>query len=374
MQVEEELVWPKEAPRKWYLKFDRFMTEQGYSRCHSDHCVYFKRLENGSYIILLLYVDDMLVVGSNMQDINVLKKKLANSFAMKDLGAAKKILGMRITRDRKNHKLTLSQGEYIEKVLERFRMQNEKPVSTPLASHFKLTKEMCPKTQEEIEYMSRVPYSSTVGSLMYAMVFTRPDIAHAVGVVRRYMNNPGKEHWEEVKWILRYLRGTATHALCFGGSNTFLQGYVDSDMAGDKDSRRSTTGYVFTIGGTIVSWISKLQKVVALSTTEVEYVAATEASKEMIWLQRFMEELGKKKENNRLYCDSESFIHLAKNSTFHSNTKNIQLRYHFIRSILEDGHLKLEKIHTSQNPADMLTKGVTREKLSSCSVSVGLQE
>jgi hypothetical protein len=99
---------------------------------------------------------------------------------------------------------------------------------------------MCPKTQEEIEYMSRVPYSSTIGSLMYAMVCTRPDIAHAVGVVRRYMNNLGKEHWEEVKWILRYLRGTATHALCFGGSDTVLQGYVDSDMVGDKDSRRST--------------------------------------------------------------------------------------------------------------------------------------
>jgi hypothetical protein len=122
------------------------MTEQGYSRCHSDHCVYFKKIENGSFIILLLYVDDMLFVGSNMQDINVLKKKLSNSFAMKDLGAAKKILGMRITRDMKNSKLTLSQGEYIEKVLEKFRMQNEKPVSTPLANHFKLTKEMFPKT------------------------------------------------------------------------------------------------------------------------------------------------------------------------------------------------------------------------------------
>jgi hypothetical protein len=169
-------------------------------------------------------------------------------------------------------------------VLERFRMKNAKLVSTPLESHFKLTKEMCPKTQEEIEYMSRVPYSSTIGSLMYVMVCTRPNIAHAVGVVSRYMNNPGKEHWEVVKWILRYFRGTTTHALCFGGSNIVLQGYVDSDMEGDKDSRRSTTGYVFTIGGTIVSWISKLQKVVSLSTTEVEYVASTKASKEMIWL------------------------------------------------------------------------------------------
>jgi hypothetical protein len=159
----------------------------------------------------------MRVAGSNMQDTNVLKKKLSNSFAMKDLGIAKKILGMRIKRDTKNCKLTLSQGEYIEKVVERFRIQNAKLVSTPLANHFKLTREMCPNIHEDIEYMSRVPYSSVVGSLMYAMVFTTPNIAHAVGFVSRYMNNLGKEHWEAVNWILRYLRGIATHALCFEG-------------------------------------------------------------------------------------------------------------------------------------------------------------
>ena len=153
---------------------------------------------------------------------------------------------------------------------------------------------MCLETQEEIDYMSKVPYSSAVGSLMYAMVCTRLDIAHAVGVVSRYMNDPSKEHWMAVKWILRNLRSTTSHALCFGGSSIVLHGYVDSDMAGDKDSRRSKIGYAFIVGGTIVSCISKLQKVVALSSTEVEYVAAIEASKEMIWLQRFMEELGKK--------------------------------------------------------------------------------
>ena len=134
---------------------------------------------------------------------------------------------------------------------------------------------------------------------MYAMVCTRPDVAHVVGVVRRHMNKPGKEHWEAVQWNLRYLRGITSHALCFGGSDIVLQGYVDADMDGDKDSRRRTTGYVFTVGGTIVSWISKLQQVVALSKTEVEYVSTTEASKEMIWLQRFMEELGKKQENSK---------------------------------------------------------------------------
>jgi hypothetical protein len=188
----------------------------------------------------------------------VLKKKLPNSFAMKYFGAAKKILGMRTTKDRKNLKLTLFQGEYIEKVLERFRLKNENPVSTPLASHLKLTKEMCPKTWEEIEYMSRVPYSSTVGSLMYVMVFTRPDITHEVGVVSSYMNDTGKEHWEEIKWIHRYLRGTSTHELCFEGLDIVLQGYVDSYMAGDKYSRRNTTWYVFIVGGKTIIWISKM--------------------------------------------------------------------------------------------------------------------
>jgi hypothetical protein len=127
------------------------------------------------------------------------------------------------------------------------------------------------------------------------MVCIRPYISHAMGIVSRYMNNPSKYHWEAVKWILRYLRGTYIHALCFGGSNIVLHGYVDSNMVGDKDSRRSTTRYVFTVGGRNVSWISKMKKVVALSTTEVEYVVATYASKEMIWLQRFMEELGRRR-------------------------------------------------------------------------------
>jgi hypothetical protein len=187
---------------------------------------------------------------------------------------------------------------------------------------------MCPKTQKKIESMSRVPYSSTVGSSMYAMVFTRPDIAHAVVVVvSRHMNNPGKENWEVVKWILGYLRGTATHALYFQGSDIVLQVYVDSDMEGEKDSRRSTTRYVFTIGGTKVGCISKLQKVVALSTIKTEYVVATKASKEMIFLQRFMEELRKKQKISRLYYDNDN---IAKKSSFHLKTKHIHLKYHFI--------------------------------------------
>ncbi|KAK0573601.1 hypothetical protein LWI29_010645 [Acer saccharum] len=362
----------KQAPRQWYKKFDGFMQKNGYFRCNADHCCYFKKVKS-SFIILLLYVDDMLVAGANLEEINNLKKQLSSEFEMKDLGAAKQILGMRISRDEQGGTLQLSQAEYIRKVLQRFNMSDAKPVKTPLASHFRLSKEQCPETDEEKDFMARVPYASAIGSLMYAMVCTRPDISHAVGVMSRYMSNPGKQHWEAVKWILRYLRGTTEKCLTFRKDELKLEGYVDSDFAGEVDHRRSTTGYVFTLGSTAISWVSQLQKIVTISTTEAEYVAVTEASKKLIWLQGLLAELGFEQEMNVLHSDSQSAIHLAKNSAFHSRTKHIDLRYHFIRSLIEDGVLKLVKIVGSKNPADMLTKPVTTEKLELCAASVGLQ-
>jgi hypothetical protein len=347
------------------------MQKNGYYKCNADHCCYFKRFES-SYIILLLYVDDMLVASSDMDEIKKLKKQLSSKFDMKDLGAAKQILGMRIHRDKQRGILQLSQAEYIGRILKRFNMSDAKAVSTPLSSHFRLSKDQSPKTKEEEGFMAKVPYASAIGSLMYAMVCTRPDIAHAVGAVSRFMTNPGKQHWEAVKWILRYLRGTTDKCLCFRKGKLRLQGFAYVDFAGEVDHRRSTTGYVFTLGTIAVSWVSQIQKIVALSTTKAEYVAVTEASKEMIWLQSLLAELGFRQAKNVLHSDSQSAIHLAKNSTFHSRTKHIGLRYHFVRSLLDDEVLTLEKIQGSKNPADMLTKVVTIEKLELCSASVGL--
>ncbi|RVX04508.1 Retrovirus-related Pol polyprotein from transposon TNT 1-94 [Vitis vinifera] len=370
-KLRKSLYGLKQAPRQWYNKFDNFMHRIGFKRCEVDHCCYVKSFDN-SYIILLLYVDDMLIAGSNIEKINNLKKQLSKQFAMKDLGAAKQILGMRIIRDKANGTLKLSQSEYVKKVLSKFNMNEAKPVSTPLGSHFKLSKEQSPKTEEERDHMSKVPYASTIGSLMYAMVCTRPDIAHTVGVVSRFMSRLGKQHWEAVKWILRYLKGSLDTCLCFTGASLKLQGYVDADFAGDIDSRKSTTGFVFTLGGTTISWTSNLQKIVTLSTTEAEYVAATEAGKEMIWLHGFLDELGKKQEMGILHSDSQSAIFLAKNSIFHSKSKHIQTKYHFIRYLVEDKLVILEKICGSKNPTDMLTKGVTIEKLKLCAASIGL--
>ena len=163
-------------------------------------------------------------------------------------------------------------------------MSDAKPVSTPLASHFHLSKDQSPETKKERKFMAKVSYTSAIGSLMYAMAYTRPDIGYAMGVVSRFMSNPDKAHWEAVKWILRYLRGTTEKCLYFGEGELKVQGYVDADFGGEVDHRRSTTGYIFTIGNTTVNWMLRLQKIVTLSTTKAEYVAMTEVSKEMIWL------------------------------------------------------------------------------------------
>jgi len=303
-RLKKSLYGLKQAPRQWYKKFDAFMLEHSFSRLEADHCVYIKRYGQGKYIILLLYVDDMLIVGHDKNMISRLKKDLGSQFAMKDLGPAQQILGMRIIRDRKKNKLWLSQEKYIEKVLKRFNMKDAKSVGTPLAAHFKLSADLSPSDDKEKQEMSRIPYASAVGSLMYAMVCTRPDIAHSVGVVSRFLTNPGKQHWEAVKWILRYLKGTSYHCLCFGNNDIVLEGFADADMVGDVDTRKSTTGYVYTFAGAAVSWVSRRQKVIALSTTEAEYIVATEACKEMLWMQCFLGELGIKQDKYVLHCDS----------------------------------------------------------------------
>ncbi|GJU85887.1 retrovirus-related pol polyprotein from transposon TNT 1-94 [Tanacetum coccineum] len=267
-RLNKSLYGLKQAPRCWYKRFDSFIKSLEYNRLHADSCAYFKRFGNNDFIILLLYVDDMLVARPNKYRINKLKAQLAMEFEMKDLGPANKIIGMQIHRDRVSRKIWLSQKSYVKKILQRFNMQYCKPISTLFPTDVKLSSKMSPSNEKERIEMSRVPYSSAVGILMFAMICTRPNIAHAVGVVSRYMAEPGRGHWEGVKRILRYIKGTLDVALCFRDSDLIVKGYVDSDYVGDLDRSKSTTGYVFILSGRIVSWVSKLQSVVAMSTTE----------------------------------------------------------------------------------------------------------
>jgi hypothetical protein len=347
------------------------MVSIDFHRSNYDSCVYFKKLDGGDFVYLLLYVDDMLIASSNLKEVRRLKEQLSSAFEMKDLGAAKRILGMEITRDRSKRKLFLSQKSFAEKVLRRFGMEKAKVVSTPLAAHFKLSAALSPKSDAEKKYMEKVPYSSAVGSLMYLMVCTRPDIAQAVSVVSRYLSCPGKGHWEAVKWIFRYLRGTIDARLEFGNGKA-LTGYVDADFAGDLDKRRSLTGYVFTLGDCAISWKSTLQATVALSSTEAEYMAITEAIKEAIWLKAFVGEMSSFEGPITVFCDNQSAIHLTKDRMYHEKTKHIDIRYHFVRDVISEGKVAVKKIGTESNPADMLTKPLPIAKFKLCSSLVSV--
>ncbi|KAG8498774.1 hypothetical protein CXB51_005214 [Gossypium anomalum] len=245
----------KQSPRQWYKRFDSFMTSHDFKRSSLDSCVYFKKNSDGSFVYLLLYVDDMLI-------------------AAKDKGEIRK---------------------------------SAKPISTPLAAHFRLSSALSLQSDDEIEYMSHVPYSSAVGSLMYAMVCSRPDLSYAVSA--------------------------------FGRTKDGVIGYVDADFAGDLDRRRSLTGYVFTIGGCGISWKATLQTTVALSTTEAKYMAITEACKEAIWLKGLFSELNEDLQISTIFCDSQSAIFLTKDQMFHKRTKHIDVRYHFVRDIITRGDI-----------------------------------
>nr|GEZ89782.1 retrovirus-related Pol polyprotein from transposon TNT 1-94 [Tanacetum cinerariifolium] len=236
-----------------------------------------------------------------------LKDQLSKEFDMKDLGAAKTILGMEIQRVRKMGKLTLSQTDYISKVLKKFNMRCCKPVPTSLAPHFKLSSHECPKSEEVKEDISRVPYLSAIGSLMYAMVCVRLDLAHVVSIVSRYMHNPDKMHWEAVKCILRYLKVTSNIGLSFEkgrASPNGVVGHVDSDYAGDLGARKSLSSYIFSHYGSVISWYSSFQAIKTLSTTEAEYISSTEGVKEAIWLRGMVNEFGLPQELALLVFDT----------------------------------------------------------------------
>ncbi|KAH9770981.1 hypothetical protein KPL71_012549 [Citrus sinensis] len=334
----------KQSPRQWYLRFDGFMLENSFQRCHFDCCVYHKDVGDDKEIYLLLYVDDMLIACKHMDQINKLKQQLGGSFDMKDLGEAKKILGVELIRDRRNGTLILSQQNYIRKVLERFEA-------------------------------SSIPYSSAVGCLMYAMVLTKPDLSYAVSVVNRYMANPGKEHWKTVIWILRYLNGTINYGLIYGTDGmkeVNVGGFVDSDYAGDLDKRRSLTGYLFRLSGCTISWKASLQNVVVLSTTEAKYTAAADAIKEAIWLKGMVTDLGYEQRQITVHCDSQSAIYLRKNQIHHEKTKHIDIKLHFVRLEVSKRVVKLVKIHTDDNVADMLTKALPGAKFEFCVNSIGV--
>ena len=250
-------------------------------------------------------------------------------------------------------------------------MHETKSVSIPLAAHFKLSKLQMPSSESERREMSSIPYANIVGSIMYIMICTRPNVAHAISVASRYMSNHGKEHWNALKWILKYLKGSVDVGLHFGGGgwsrgDVALRGYCDSDYAANLDNMKSQSGYIFTLYGTTISWKPNLQSVVALSTTEAEYISLTEAAKEALWLQGILQDFDIQQDGVEILCDSNSTICLAKHQMFHERSKHVDVRRHFIRDEVKKGMIKVVKVPTEENASDMLTKALPVSKFKYC--------
>eukprot|EP00171_Calliarthron_tuberculosum_P001876 IDg1876t1 len=346
----------KQASRQWHEKIDGFLIgEMSFTASNHDPCLYVRKDKRGISIITL-YVDDLLIASSNLNDLSSIKSKLASRFKMKDCGRASICLGLEIRNDPNGKKIFLSQKRYAEKILGRFGMLNSKPISTPMDQQVSLD-------NLKGELVDPTLYRQAIGSLMYLSVGTRPDITFAVSRLAQYVENPTKQLWTLVKRIFRYISGTRNMGIAFNETEPLAPlGYTDSDWGGCKTSRKSTSSFSFIISGGLVSWKSKKQTCVAQSSSKAEYIALSIAVKEAIWIQEIFKFLMPDHYQSPilLFVDNQGSIKMAKNDASGTRTKHIDVRYHFARDMLSKNLYTIEYIPTSLMVADILTKPLQR--------------
>ena len=342
-----------------------------FERSEVDQAVFYRRVGSQSMIILV-HVDDCTIIAPNLPLIQVFKAQIAKQVKITDLGELHWLLGIEIKRNRELRTIHLSQRAYIQSILQRYNLHELKPVSVPMDPSARFSTAQAPSTTQEFAAMRNVPYHEAVGSLMYAALGTRPDIAYAVQTVSRFSINPGQAHWEAVKRIFRYLKGTSELWLTFGGKEKELTGYADADGSMAED-RHAISGYAFILHGGAVSWSAKRQEIVSLSTTESEYVAATHAAKEALWLRSLLLQIFEiKLSPTTLFSDNQSAIALTKDHQYHARTKHIDVRFHFIRYVVENGQLHLIYCPTEDMVADSLTKALPSAKVKHFASELGL--
>eukprot|EP00253_Pinus_taeda_P001803 PITA_01803 len=330
----------KQAPRAWYMKIDQYLTDNGFQRSPSD-------------------------ANLSAHLIHGIKQDLCRTFDMTDLGLLHYCLGVEVWQT-ENH-IFLSQSKYAKNLVDRFRMQNCKPATTPMAPGLKLS------AQSFSHLVDETLFRQLVGSLIY-LTATRPDISFAVSYISRFMSAPKADHWIAAKRVLRYVHGTSNYGLLYTRSfDPILSGYTDSDWAGSIDDRKSTAGYVFSLGSGAVTWTSKKQQVVALSSIEAEYRGAVKTACEAVWLRCMLEDMHVSQTNpTSLFCDNQGVLKLAKNPVFHERTKHVETHCHYIRQLVEDGSVHLRYVPTTEQPADIFTKPLGPNKFVKFRGSIGV--
>jgi len=323
-------------------------------------------------VILLLYVDDLVLAAPSKELVNWIRLKLCGEFSMTDLGKLRNFLGLEIKGNRSRRTLLLSQERYVQRILAAHGMLDCIPSSTPADPHIRLEKSKVDFQATEAECRK---YKSAVGSSMYAILGTRPDLAYAVSKVSQFSINPDNSHWTAVKRVFRYLAGTANPGLYYGGQRNGT-GFTDADW-GSAGDRKSIGGYTFILNGAAICWNSKKQATVALSSTEAEYMALTQAVKQSLWLQGALSEMGAKKhllEVEEIQIDNQGAIALARNPEYHARTKHIDIQYHFIREDVENPEIKRAYCPTSENTADVFTKALPNVAFTKHTLGLGLRD
>lgn len=318
LRLKKALYGLRQAPRAWNTKLDDTLPHLGFTRSPNEHAVY-ARGDGNKRVLLGVYVDDLIVTGADADEVDRFKLQMKESFKMSNLGELTYYLGMEVRQDADG--ITLCQGGYVDKILQKAGMADCNPVHVPMEARLKLSKE------SKNPPVDATLYRSIVGSLRY-LVHSRPDISFAVGYVSRFMENPMTEHFGAVKHLLRYIAGTRNYDCQFvKGKAARLAGYSDSDMAGDVDDRKSTSGVLFLFAGSPVTWQSSKQRVVTLSSCEAEYVAATTVACQGVWLGRLIGDLlGADPEVATIFIDNKAALQLCKNPVFHDRSKHIETR------------------------------------------------
>jgi hypothetical protein len=366
LKLKKALYGLRQAPRAWNAKLDSELMKLGFVRNPLEHAVY-RRSDRDGFLLVGVYVDDLIITGSNKASIELFKQEMKGKFSMSDLGLLSYYLGIQVNQQAGMTKLC--QSSYTLKILEQAGMKGCNPCAVPMENRLKLSK------NDKTPAVDKTKYRSIIGSLRY-LVNTRPDIAYAVGIVSRYMEEPRASHWAAVKQILRYLAGTVQFGCVYKSQgSTELVGYSDSDLVGDVDDRRSTSGCVFLLGSSLVTWASQKQRVVALSSCEAEYIASANAACQGIWLSRLLGELlNIQAPTVKLLVDNKSAIALSKNLVHHDRSKHIDTRFHFIRDCVDKGEVDVGHVGTRDQLADILTKALGRVRFLEFRQQLGVVE
>ena len=360
-KLRKTLYGTMQGAHDWAENLNKTFKGHGYYKSSADPQIRSKVVDD-KLTITSTWTDDILGASSTLEGELSAKAQLGSSYEIKDLGEAKLILGMQITRNASGD-ITLSQQAYCERMIERFNMGGCAPASTPLPPGLILSHDDCPTNTPNTNEMKDVPYCEALGSLMWLQVATRPDLSYAVNILSRFAHNPGKPHWNALKHTLAYIKGTTHYGVTFqAGGNLDPIGYVDSNFAGCRESRQSTEGNIFIVAGGPVSWESKRQETVVLSTVKAEYMAFTRATSQAIWLSKFFDEVGL--QINRpvlIYGDNAGSIANTVNDKNHRRTKHIDVKYYFVKEHAKSGQVKFEYTPSTENIADLFTKPLPRD-------------